>query len=102
MAQLYEIHCYHEDVFQYVVARTNKFSEEKVKKDIEQMNTMLSSELIRKGIRYVFAGVADGYAPLGSKHNRKKQQIGDNGLDCNTTPTGKTYSAEDASSNSNE
>lgn len=102
MAHLSEIHCYHEDVFQYVVARTNKFSEEKVKKDVEQMNTMLSSELIRKGIRYVFAGVADGYWPLGSKHNRKKQQIGDNGLDCSTTPTGKTYSAEDASSNSNE
>jgi hypothetical protein len=102
MGQLYEIHCYHEDVFQYVVARTTKFSEEKVKKDIEQMNTMLSSELIRKGIRYVFAGVADGYWPLGSKHNRKKQQIGDNGLDCSTTPTGKTYSTEDASSNSNE
>jgi len=52
MAQFYEIHCYQEDVFQYVVARTNKFSEEKVKKDIEQMNNMLSSELIRKGIRY--------------------------------------------------
>ena len=102
MAHLSEIHCYHEDVFQYVVARTNKFSEEKVKKDVEQMNTMLSSELIKKGIRYVFAGVADGYWPLGSKHNRKKQQIGDNGLDCSTTPTGKTYSAEDASSNSNE
>ena len=99
MAHLSEIHCYHEDVFQYVVARTTKFSEEKVKKDVEQMNTMLSSELIRKGIRYVFA---DGYWPLGSKHNRKKQQIGDNGLDCSTTPTGKTYSAEDASSNSKE
>ncbi|MRN62076.1 MAG: hypothetical protein FIO03_08580 [Nitrosopumilales archaeon] len=102
MAQLYEIHCYHEDVFQYVVARTNKFSEEKVKKDIEQMNNMLSSELIRKGIRYVFAGVADGYGQLGSKQNRKKQQIGDDGLDCNTVPTGKTYSTEAASSDSNE
>jgi len=102
MAQLYEIHCYHEDVFQYVVARTNKFSEEKVKKDIEQMNNMLSSELTRKGIRYVFAGVADGYGELGSKHNRKKQQIGDNGLDCNTIPTEKTYSTEAASSDSTE
>ena len=35
MAQLYEIHCYQEDAFQYVVARTNKFSEEKVKKDFQ-------------------------------------------------------------------
>jgi hypothetical protein len=102
MAQLYEIHCYHEDVFQYVVARTNKFSEDKVKKDVEQMNNMLNSELTRKGIRYVFAGVADGYGQLGSKHNRKKPQISDNGLDCNTVPTGKTYSTEVASSNSSE
>lgn len=90
MAQLYEIHCYHEDVFQYVVARTNKFAEEKVKKDVEQMNKMLSSELKIKGIRYVFAGVTDGYGRSDSKHNRKKQQISDNGLDCNTIPTGKT------------
>jgi uncharacterized protein YjhX (UPF0386 family) len=72
MGQLYEIHCYHEDVFQYVVARTNKFSEEKVKKDVEHMNNMLSSEITRRGIRYVFAEVADGYGQLGSKHNRKK------------------------------
>jgi hypothetical protein len=69
MAQLYEIHCYQEDDFQYVVARTNKFSEEKVRKDVEQMNNMLSSELIRKGIRYVFAGGAD--VVIGYKHNRK-------------------------------
>ncbi|MDQ6667529.1 MAG: hypothetical protein M3Y53_04785 [Thermoproteota archaeon] len=102
MAQLYEIHCYQEDIFQYVVARTNKFSEEKVKKDVEQMNNMLSSELTRKDIRYVFAGVADGYGQLGSKHNRKKQQISDNGLDCNKIPAGKTYSIEVASSNSSE
>ena len=72
MAQFYEIHCYQEDVFQYVVARTNKFSEEKVKKDIEQMNNMLSSELIRKGIRYVFAGGAD--VLIGFKHNRKNNR----------------------------
>jgi hypothetical protein len=69
MAQLYEIHCYQEDDFQYVVARTNKFSEEKVRKDVEQMNNMLSSELIRKGIRYVFAGGAD--VVIGYKHKRK-------------------------------
>jgi hypothetical protein len=72
MAQFYEIHCYQEDVFQYVVARTNKFSEEKVKKDAEQMNNMLSSELIRKGMRYVFAGGAD--VLIGYKHNRKNNR----------------------------
>ena len=75
MALLYEIHCYHEDVFQYVVARTNKFSEEKVKKDVEQMNNMLNSELRSKGIRYVFAGVTDVYGQLGSKHNKKSNRL---------------------------
>ncbi|HET7148271.1 MAG TPA: hypothetical protein VFI73_07210 [Candidatus Nitrosopolaris sp.] len=73
MTQLYEIHCYHEDVFQYVVARTNKFSEEKVKRDVEQMNKMLSSELKSKGIKYIFAGVPDGNGQLGSNYSRKKQ-----------------------------
>lgn len=101
MAQLYEIHCYHEDVFQYVVARTNKFAEEKVKKDVEQMNNILSSELKIKGLRYVFVGVADGYRRSDSKHNRKKQEISDNGLDCNTLPIG-TCSTEIASSDSGE
>ena len=100
MAQFYEIHCYQEDVFQYVVARTNKFSEEKVKKDVDQMNNMLSSELIRKGIRYVFAGGAD--LLIGYKHNRKKQQNTDSGLDSNSVPNWKTYRTELTSSNANE
>ena len=51
MSRLYEIHCYHEDIFQYVVASTNKFTEEKVRKDVEQMNGMLNEELKGKGIR---------------------------------------------------
>jgi hypothetical protein len=96
MAQLYEIHCYQEGVFQYVVARTNKFSEEKVKKDVEQMNNMLSSELIRKGIRYVFAGGAD--VVIAYKHNRKKQQNPESGLDCNSVADGKTCASELTSS----
>ena len=100
MAQFYEIHCYQEDVFQYVVARTNKFSEEKVKKDVEQMNNKLSSELIRKGIRYVFAGGAD--VLIGFKHNRKKQQNTDSGLDSNSVPNWKTCRTELTSSNVNE
>jgi hypothetical protein len=99
MAQFYEIHCYQENVFQYVVARTNKFAEEKVKKDVEQMNTMLSSELIRKGIRYVFAGGAD--VLIRYKHNRKKQNT-DGGLDCNSVPNWKTCRTELTSSNANE
>jgi hypothetical protein len=100
MAQFYEIHCYQEDVFQYVVARTNKFSEEKVKKDAEQMNNMLSSELIRKGIRYVFAGGAD--VLIGYKHNRKKQQNTESGLDSNSVSNWKTCRTELTSSNAND
>jgi hypothetical protein len=100
MAQLYEIHCFQEGVFQYVVARTNKFSEEKVKKDVEQMNNMLNSELIKKGIRYVFAGGAD--APIGYKHNRKKQQNTDSGLDCSSVPNWKTCPSELTSSNASD
>lgn len=92
MAQFYEIHCYQEDVFQYVVARTNRFSEEKVMKDVEQMNTMLSSELLGKGIRYVFAGGAD--VIIGYKHNRKKQRENDNGLECKSVPNCQTNANE--------
>ncbi len=62
MSPLYEIHCYHEGIFQYVVASTNKFPEEKVRKDVEQMNNMLNEELKGKGIRYVFAVTVDKYS----------------------------------------
>ena len=43
---------YHD--FQYVVARTNKYSENKVKNDLERMNSMLNESLKTIGIRYVF------------------------------------------------
>jgi hypothetical protein len=71
MSQIYEIHCYHEDVFQYVVASTNKFPEEKVRKDVEQMNNMLNDELKGKGIRYVFALGADKFSQNGQKKKQK-------------------------------
>jgi hypothetical protein len=71
MLQLYEIHCYHKDVFQYIVASTNKFPEEKVRKDVEQMNNMLNDELKGKGIRYVFALGADRYSQNEKKRNKK-------------------------------
>jgi len=64
------------------------------------MNNMLSSELIRKGIRYVFAGGAD--VLIGFKHNRKKQQNTDTGLDSNSVPNSKTCRTELTSSNANE
>ncbi|MGA8085144.1 MAG: hypothetical protein WB988_25090 [Candidatus Nitrosopolaris sp.] len=71
MSRLYEIHCYHEDIFQYVVASTNRFPEEKVRKDVEQMNKMLNDELKGKGIRYVFAVAADKYSQNGQKKKQK-------------------------------
>jgi hypothetical protein len=52
---VYEIHRYQHDNFQYVVARTNKYTEEQVKKDVEKMNEMLSEDAKSQGIRYVFA-----------------------------------------------
>jgi hypothetical protein len=71
MVENYEIHCYHEDTFQYVVARTNKWSEEKVKTDVQRMNNMLSSELKIKGIRYVFAQAGQA-GNKWSKNERRK------------------------------
>jgi hypothetical protein len=59
MTRLYEIHCYQGDIFQYVVARTTRLSEEKVREDVEKMNHALASE--KKGMRYVFV------APTNSK-----------------------------------
>ena len=52
---VYEIHRYQNENFQYVVARTNKNSEEHVRKDVEKMNAMLSNEMKAQGIKYVFA-----------------------------------------------
>jgi hypothetical protein len=52
---VYEIHRYQHDNFEYVVARTNKYTEEQVKKDVDKMNEMLSEEAKSQGIRYVFA-----------------------------------------------
>jgi len=54
MGVVYEIHKYQHDDFQYVVARTNKYSENKVKNDVERMNGMLNESLKTMGIRYVF------------------------------------------------
>ena len=54
MGLVYEIHKYQHDDFQYVVARTNKYSENKVKNDVERMNGMLYESLKTMGIKYVF------------------------------------------------
>jgi hypothetical protein len=54
MGVVFEIHKYQHDDFQYVVASTNKYSENKVKNDAERMNAMLNESLKTMGIRYVF------------------------------------------------
>ena len=54
MGIIYEIHKYQHDDFQYVVASTNKYSESKVKNDVERMNSMLNESLRTMGIKYVF------------------------------------------------
>ncbi len=63
---VYEIHRYQHDNFEYVVARTNKYTEEQVKKDVDTMNEMLSVEAKSQGIRYVFA--------IGSRSDTIKQR----------------------------
>lgn len=55
MIKVYEIHRYLNDQFQYVVARTHKYTEEKVRQDVKRMNEMLSEHLRKSGVRYVFA-----------------------------------------------
>lgn len=72
MLNVYEIHRYAGDDFQYVVARTNKYAEEKIRKDVERMNAMLSDELKAQGIRYVFA-IASSTTDI-IKHQANKQE----------------------------
>ena len=70
---VYEIHRYQHDNFEYIVARTNKYTEEEVKNDVERMNEMLSDEAKSQGIRYVFA---IGSMPDTIKQRTKKIQKG--------------------------
>jgi hypothetical protein len=55
MPDIYEIHRYQNDSFQYIVATTNKHSEEHVKQDVDHFNAILSNEMKSQGIKYVFA-----------------------------------------------
>jgi len=70
MTVIYEIHKYQNDDFQYVVASTNRYTESKVKNDVERMNSMLNESLRTSGIRYVFT-VSDTSDSL-YKERRKK------------------------------
>jgi hypothetical protein len=70
MGTIYEIHKYQHDDFQYVVASTNKYSESKVKNDVERMNSMLNESLRTMGIRYVFT-VSDTSDSLYKERKKK-------------------------------
>ena len=70
MGIIYEIHKYQHDDFQYVVASTNKYSENKVKIDVERMNSMLNESLRTMGIRYVFT-VSDTSDSLYKERKKK-------------------------------
>lgn len=75
MSRIYEIHRYRSDEFQYVVARTNKHSEDYVKADVEKMNSLLSPEMRTEGIRYVFAlGTVDGMNKKTGERTTKKKE----------------------------
>ncbi|MGA8106491.1 MAG: hypothetical protein WB815_07525 [Nitrososphaeraceae archaeon] len=55
MANSYEIHRYQNDTFQYIVATTNKHTEDDVRRDVEHFNAILTNEIRSQGVRYVFA-----------------------------------------------
>jgi hypothetical protein len=55
MLNFYEIHRYQNDTFQYVVATTNKHTEEEVRQDVGRFNAILNNEMKSQGIRYVFS-----------------------------------------------
>lgn len=52
--EFYEIHRYDNGIFQYVVTRTNKYSERKVKEDVNKMNQMLMDAGKSQGTWYEF------------------------------------------------
>jgi hypothetical protein len=55
MLESYEIHRYQNDTFQYVVATTNKHTEEYVRRDVARFNAVMSNEIRSQGIRYVLS-----------------------------------------------
>lgn len=79
MGQVYEIHKFRGVDFMYVVARTNKHSEDYVKADVDKMNDMLTPEMKAEGIRYVFAlGTVDSMAKkTGERKKKEKQNVMD-------------------------
>ena len=75
MGQVFEIHKYRGDLFLYVVARTNKHSEEYVRGDVEKMNNMLTPEMKSEGTRYVFElGTVESMTKKAGDRTRKKEK----------------------------
>jgi hypothetical protein len=73
--QVFEIHKYRGDVFAYIVARTNKHSEDYVRGDVEKMNNMLTPEMKAEGIRYIFAlGTIESINKRTGEQTRKKDK----------------------------
>ena len=73
--QVFEIHRYKGDTFMYIVARTNKHSEDYVRGDVEKMNNMLTPEMKGEGIRYVFAlGTIESINKRTGERTRKKDK----------------------------
>jgi hypothetical protein len=59
----------------YIVARTNKHSEEYVRGDVDRMNSMLTPEMKSDGIRYVFAlGTIESMNKKTGDRSRKKDK----------------------------
>lgn len=73
--QVYEIHKYKAESFMYIVARTNKHSEEYVRGDVDRMNSMLTPEMRSDGIRYAFAlGTIESMNKKTGDRSRKKDK----------------------------
>jgi hypothetical protein len=77
MPDIFEIHRYENDIFQYIVTSTDKYSEEKIRKDITQMNEMMSESLKLRGIKYVFAIGSPANLSKGNNKKRKTRQAND-------------------------
>lgn len=75
--QVFEIRKYKGEELQYVVARTNKHSEDYVRADVEKMNSLMTPEMKAEGIRYVFAlGTVDSIAKkTGDSRRAKKETV---------------------------
>ena len=75
--QVFEIHKYRDEELQYVVARTNKHTEDYVRSDVEKMNSLLTPEMRAEGIRYVFAlGTVDSMTKkTGDRKRAKKETV---------------------------